>query len=90
MAYDQFLEDNKMEFLATWIRLGINGPGTYVKAWIMLLCTCRSPVFDICVLRLWTFGFKRHILQRESMLEIGSIEANRMKMLRPDLLVSAP
>ena len=38
MAYDQFLEDNKMEFLATWIRLGINGPGTYVKAWIMLLC----------------------------------------------------
>ena len=119
--------------LATWIRLGINGLGTYVKAWIMLLCcfiagikkrrtamvfcipfvflcgtiffacgsvkrfpvhVCSalvgSPVFDICVLRLWAFGFKRHILQRESMLEIGSIEANRMKMLRPDLLVSAP
>ena len=31
---DQFLEDNKKEFFGTWIRMGIDNPGTYVKAWI--------------------------------------------------------
>lgn len=31
---DKFLEDNKQDFFGTWIRLGINNPGTYVKAWI--------------------------------------------------------
>lgn len=38
VACDKSLENNRMELFATWIRLGINNPGTYAKAWIMLLC----------------------------------------------------
>ena len=31
---DEFLESNKASFVCSWVRVGINNPGTYVKAWI--------------------------------------------------------